>query len=300
MAVQLESPYEGAGNIWLRGNLHTHTRLSDGSVLPQTMILAYAAHRYDFLAISDHDVLPLAADAVNDCGMILLPAMEISANGCAHMLCIGSCANIRQPSTSQQKIDDISKEGGLAILCHPNSGENFDHYPWKLLNMLSGYTGLEIFNGLAMETPGSHLAVDKWDRVLSTGRMVWGFANDDAHAPDEVVRGWNMVLVRERTPEAILAALRRGSFYASSGVVIDKIDCSGARLRIRTTNAQSIALFGLSGTRVHVVEGPDLTFNVSGFMDPYLRAECYGRGGTMAWTQPIRVRGGTRKSLRVA
>jgi hypothetical protein len=300
MAVQLDSPYENAGNIWLRGNLHTHTKLSDGSVLPQTMVLAYAAHRYDFLAISDHDIPPLAADAVNSCGMILLPATEFSAEGCTHMLCIGASAVRRPSATSQQMIDDICAAGGLAVLCHPNGDANFDHYPWKLMNMLSGYTGIEIFNGLGIERPGSHLAVDKWDRVLSTGRMVWGFANDDAHAPDEVVRGWNMVLVRERTPEAILAALRRGSFYASSGVVIDRIDCSGARLRIRTTNAQGIALFGLSGARVHVAEGPDLTFNVGSFMDPYLRAECYGSGGTMAWTQPIRVRGGTKKSPRVA
>lgn len=38
----------------LRGNLHTHTYLSDGLLSPEAVIARYRALGYDFLAITDH------------------------------------------------------------------------------------------------------------------------------------------------------------------------------------------------------------------------------------------------------
>ena len=39
----------------LKGNLHTHTYLSDGLLSPEAVIARYRALSYDFLAITDHD-----------------------------------------------------------------------------------------------------------------------------------------------------------------------------------------------------------------------------------------------------
>lgn len=39
----------------LKGNLHTHTLLSDGLLSPEAVIARYAALGYDFLAITDHE-----------------------------------------------------------------------------------------------------------------------------------------------------------------------------------------------------------------------------------------------------
>ncbi|MEK6530721.1 MAG: PHP domain-containing protein, partial [candidate division NC10 bacterium] len=39
----------------LKGNLHTHTHLSDGLLSPEAVIARYRALGYDFLAITDHD-----------------------------------------------------------------------------------------------------------------------------------------------------------------------------------------------------------------------------------------------------
>lgn len=41
----------------LRGNLHTHTLLSDGLLSPDEVIARYRNLGYDFLAITDHDDL---------------------------------------------------------------------------------------------------------------------------------------------------------------------------------------------------------------------------------------------------
>jgi hypothetical protein len=40
-----------------KGNLHTHTSFSDGSLLPGEIVKVYADLGYDFLAITDHDYL---------------------------------------------------------------------------------------------------------------------------------------------------------------------------------------------------------------------------------------------------
>jgi hypothetical protein len=55
--VRLENPYlnsssgDGSnGFVWLRGNLHAHTTLSDGQLPPEQVIAAYEQAGYDFLA----------------------------------------------------------------------------------------------------------------------------------------------------------------------------------------------------------------------------------------------------------
>ena len=42
---------------WYKGNLHTHTLWSDGDDYPEMVIAWYKGRGYDFLALSDHNVL---------------------------------------------------------------------------------------------------------------------------------------------------------------------------------------------------------------------------------------------------
>jgi len=42
---------------WWKGNLHTHSFWSDGDDFPETIVAWYKEHGYDFLALSDHNVL---------------------------------------------------------------------------------------------------------------------------------------------------------------------------------------------------------------------------------------------------
>ncbi len=42
---------------WYRGNLHTHSYWSDGDDFPEMIIDWYKTHDYDFIALSDHNVL---------------------------------------------------------------------------------------------------------------------------------------------------------------------------------------------------------------------------------------------------
>lgn len=42
---------------WYRGNTHTHTLWSDGNDFPEMVVAWYADQGYDFIALSDHDIL---------------------------------------------------------------------------------------------------------------------------------------------------------------------------------------------------------------------------------------------------
>ena len=46
-------PFSTPGRFW-RGNLHTHSTLSDGALAPEQVIEAYKDAGYDFLQLSDH------------------------------------------------------------------------------------------------------------------------------------------------------------------------------------------------------------------------------------------------------
>ena len=47
------SPFSLPGRFW-RGNIHTHSTLSDGALRPEQIVEAYKKVGYDFMTISDH------------------------------------------------------------------------------------------------------------------------------------------------------------------------------------------------------------------------------------------------------
>ena len=300
MSVRLINPYAGQARrkyVWLRGNLHAHSTLSDGSRTPQELIAAYAARGYHFLALSDHDRL---ADfkGLDPKGMILLRANEISACG-YHVLHVGA-KSTADPSADRQKvINRILAEGGLAILNHPNFTGNFNHIPYERLFEFKGYAGIEIFNGTCLYCPGSAYALDKWDRLLTAGRKIWGYAHDDCHSARDEALGWNVVRVPAGnvTPRAIMQALRQGCFYASSGVEIERIETRGAVLHLVAPNAQGIEVLGEDERRLAFVAGPELTFDAGALPGPFVRVQCFGSAGRCAWTQPFFIRGGLGEHL---
>ncbi len=297
MPVSIESPYyDGPDALWLRGNLHTHTTRSDGSLPPQETVDRYKAAGYDFLMLSDHDTLgpPAGLDAG---GMLLIPGNEISAGG-SHMLHVGAKSRIEPCADRQQVIDAINAEGGLAILCHPNWQSHYNHYTYEQLIDLDNYAGIEILNGTCMRLQGEARATDKWDRLLAAGRKVWGYGTDDRHKEWELALAWTVVRAKGRSVESVVDALKAGSCYVSNGVAIEQIRCTGSTLHVYAPTAQGMAVFGECGARLHYQLGNEIYFDVAEVPAGYVRVECYGRANEMAWTQPFVIRGGKADRLR--
>ncbi|MCX7590684.1 MAG: hypothetical protein N2255_03550, partial [Kiritimatiellae bacterium] len=293
--VFLESPYSNDATLRLKGNLHTHTTCSDGQASPEEAVAHYAKLGYDFLQLSDHDTLALLPSVIPHDFLVFL-GTELSCCG-SHILDVGATQVVSTAVDRQPLLDNINATSGFPVLCHPSWGQDFNHFPYDVMFGLKGYVGIEIFNGTVLTQPGNHLALDKWDRLLSAGRRIWGFANDDMHDLAEAGRGWNVAFVRERTIPAILEALRRGSFYASSGVTIEHIVCEESRLRLFAPDAECIIVVGQYGARLHLARGPVLELDSEELAGPYFRIECVGRCGAMAWTQPFYIRGGRYEKM---
>jgi hypothetical protein len=84
-----------------------------------------------------------------------------------------------------------------------------------------------------------------WDALLRRGQHIFGLATDDAHwnYPDY---GWTWMSVWAEhldTP-SILASLRQGWFYSSTGQEIYDIQLDGQQVSVRCSPARSIYLVG--------------------------------------------------------
>jgi hypothetical protein len=289
----LENPYgDLSSGRWLRGNLHAHTTASDGERPIQEVVDDYVSRGYDFLMISDHDIHTTAKDLakLDTKGMVLIPGNEITEKG-PHLLHVNATRLVPPTLPRQTVLNEISSDSSsFAVMCHPNWLEQFDHASISQLREWVGYSGIEIYNGVIGRLPGSSYALDKWDLLLSQGRKVWGFANDDSHAKSgDVGLGWNMVYARKRTAASIVEALKAGRFYASTGVTIQKIETKGRKLRLSTKNAERIVAIQQSGRRIAQTDSRSIEVTVPG-KARYVRFECWGRGEEFAWTQPFFVR----------
>jgi len=284
--IQIDNPYLSNVHTWLRGNLHTHTINSDGEGSPHTVIEKYISLSYDFIAITDHDYFTHPKELPNS-SLTLLPRVEVTERG-PHLLAIGN-ENQPLPDTDRQKtVNAILASQGLAIFCHPNWEEHFNHCPQAILEQTRNYSGIEIVNGVCCVLPGSGYALDRWDRLLGRGIKVWGFANDDTHKLSLAGKAWNMVQSDTACTQDIISALRAGRFYASTGVWIQSIEVSGLEITIRTENADRIVAYGDYQRQLAEIEAAEMTFLIAENCDyTYVRFECLGCGGKCAWTQPF-------------
>lgn len=284
--LTLQSPYSSDPLPWMRGNLHTHTRNSDGNLSPQATVDAYAALGYKFLMISDHDHFTNPID-LDPRGMLLIPGNEITAYG-PHLLHVNAHRFIGPDSDRQGLINAINADGGFCIVNHPNWQESYNHCDQRYLDTWQDYAGLEIYNGVCRRAEGSPLATERWDRLLSAGRRVWGHGVDDSHQDCDRGVAWDVVQAESPTTASVVRALREGRFYASTGVVIDRIRTEGKTLRIDTQNAQRHYLCTEFSRVLAIADGPSFSYTVpDDFAYRYLRIECWGAGDAMAWMQPF-------------
>lgn len=50
---------------WFRGNLHTHSYWSDGDEFPEMIMDWYKSHGYQFVALSDHNILAEGGNGID-------------------------------------------------------------------------------------------------------------------------------------------------------------------------------------------------------------------------------------------
>ncbi len=287
---------------WYKGNLHTHTTLSDGNQPPEVVCEMYAKAGYDFLALTDHR-------KPGECGMYgnmrLLPGVEWDTGDndrkpVYHILGIGM-TRATDPAIAesyslgislspQQIIDAINAAGGIAILAHPH---------WSVMDPnemfgLHGLAGAEIYNTISGlpwngRRADASLYFDLW---ASRGLYVPAFAADDAHwYGGDQTKSYILVNAASSSMEDLMQAIRMGNFYASQGprfrsLTLRDDDTIEAVVSEDVEDVVFVSNMAWSGHRVQKVrDGRVLYRREPG--ERYIRVELIAGNGLMAFSSPI-------------
>ncbi len=310
LATAAKGPVE-EGYRWYKGNLHTHTTHSDGDSSPDAVARWYKEHGYQFLFLSDHNYFTDPGGLNQVFGakerFLLIGAEEVTAHsqkkpvhvnayGISQLVPPQFGPSVRE--TIQRNVDAVRAAGGIPSLNHPNFG-------WAVtpedVAAVRNLRLIEVYNGhptVHNEGGGGKPSAESiWDAALTAGRELFAVAVDDAHyfkrfgpGYSNPGRGWVVVKARELTARAILEGLKRGEFYASTGVELAAVERTENRLRVKIQRDRNFAYttryFGAGGKLL--AESYELE---SGYTlkpgDRYVRATITDSMGRRAWTQPV-------------
>jgi predicted metal-dependent phosphoesterase TrpH len=285
------NPFELEGN-WYRANLHTHSANSDGWMAPERVALAYRRAGYQVLAITDHDKLTDAA-AFSAEGFLMLPGIEChlgqsELGHCFHVVGIGIDAAPSADLGLQALIDALAEAGAFVILAHPY----WSGLTCADLMSLDGYHAVEVYNTVTDVMIARGHSMVHWDDLLTRRRAVSAVAVDDAHhGYDDMHQGWVMVKAPALTREAIVAALRAGTYYASTGPSIESVRADECSVDVVCSPVRRISLIGSPalGANCTAGEGESLTAATLPVHpnSNYARVQITDHQGRMAWTQPV-------------
>ena len=300
---------------WYRGNTHTHTLNSDGDSTPDEVVRWYREHGYHFLVLTDHNFLT-AVDALQalhgaDERFLVIPGEELTdtfgqkslhINGLDLSKTIPPQGGTSVVDVLQRNVDAIRHEKGVPHINHPN-------FRWSItaeeLGQVRNNRLFEIFNGHpqvnSLGGGGVPGLEEAWDAILSAGTLLYGIAVDDAHNfkqpgnPNVAGpgRGWVMVRAASLDAAALLAALERGDFYASTGVELSDYQVTPTSMtvsvRATTFSKYRIQFVGRNSKVLQEsVESP-ATYQFKGG-EGFVRARVLESNGQIAWCQPVLVK----------
>ncbi len=260
-----------------KANLHTHTTVSDGSLTPEEMKDAYKRAGYSILAYTDHEVI-VPQNQLSDESFLALTGYEISIIDCApgkpfqyvdcyHLnlyaedpendissaFTFGSVwlQSARMYVTEEMKkynyprrftvecanevVENAKKEGFFVCLNHPSwSLHDYNDYAG-----IDGLWGVEVFNTGGARS-GFYDNTQAFEDLLRLGKSVYPVAADDSHSLRDAFGGWNMVKAESLDYSSVIAALKRGDHYASTGPEIKELYLEDGKLHVKTSEAIGI------------------------------------------------------------
>ena len=248
------------GLIPLKGDLHTHSRRSDGARDPAALAGHIREQGYDFFALTDHNrYYPgLEIDETYKgvkTGFVRIPGEEIHApKSPVHIVHVGGDRSVaseyihnrekyeaeikeyeaRVPADLPQEYvyryaramwatDKIHEAGGLAIFPHPywHPAGNTVNLPEPLTRKLlsSGmFDAFELLGGATQVDNNRQLAL--WQEARAAGCVIPVVGSSDVHSlakAHSFPHVFTLCFATEKTPEAILAAVKAGNTVAVEG-----------------------------------------------------------------------------------
>lgn len=324
-------------STWYKGVVHAHANWGVPQLpttAPDVVVRWYREHNYNFVSVTDLNYYtpPEGLKALFDApGRFLViagtePSKDSIQPGDKIVDTIGIGINgpvdLPQGDTVAAVLDSeakaIRRTGGIPIAAHPNLTYALTAADLLASDQTPGPRFFEIWNtepGMNNLGGGGKPSTEQiWDEVLSAGRVMYGTAVDDSHHFYDFIssretgsplsnpgKAWIMVHARELSVPALLEAMNRGDFYATTGVVLEACEADTTGLRIRLSdrtrdlgwslpgaNPQLYRtdFIGKSGAVLKHDETLNPTFVFTG-KELYVRARITNSDGQVAWTQPV-------------
>jgi hypothetical protein len=193
----------------LRGNVHMHTSLSDGTKSHQELARIAEEAELDFIIVTDHNVYEPGLDGWMGKTLLLVgeevhdPEREPQSS---HTLCFNIGEDVFEHAPDPQRVmDAVAAQGGLTFLAHPFERDVAGFLPEPNISwrdwQVDGYAGIELWNcmsefkavlrnralavlyayvpALAVSGPYPE-TLRKWDDLLRS-RRVAALGGSDAH-----------------------------------------------------------------------------------------------------------------------
>lgn len=296
----MKKSYFPEKGVWLKGNLHSHSTVSDGQFTPLELATQYAAAGYDFLSMTDHNLF-VTHNELPEEKIILLTGVEhdieYSVDKCTHVVGIGKPCEEKTDylcrrygateKTDQQLIDMMQADGQFVTLAHP---------VWSRMELddilsLDNYHAIEVFNNGTEHLCHGGNAEVFWDMLLRHGKKVYATASDDVHVPDDLFGGWINVKAADRSKEAVIKALFSGTFYATNGPAIFDFGVEEHQIYVSCSACREIhfVTYEPRGKSFFAGEGEILTnaYHTLSGRESYARVVCVDAQGHSAWSNPI-------------
>ena len=253
-----------------KGNMHSHSTLSDGMFTPEELKDRYKANGYAVYAYTEHGVYHDLRH-LDDADFITLPSYEADLRRAYDRtpfpaLQEGPSRNTLQAETIHLNLFAIDPD---KTTCEPdisdikdvysleNSNElirrgreagfivSYNHPHWSLntaalYNNLEGLQALEVINGACYRSSALDFTPHVMREMAWNGKRVAAIAGDDTHRPEHLFQAWTMFKAPELSHKAIIEALQKGNCYATTGPEIHELYVEDGVVHIKTSEAQGI------------------------------------------------------------
>ena len=284
-----------ASKRYYKGNTHAHTTRSDGVKSPGEVMRMFRDAGYEFLVLTDHWTPGPTQDFE---GMLVLSGAEYDFSFPEQVLHIvgvfpdeTAAKGFSHEMDYPEVIGRINAQGGAAILCHPAWSLNTP----EMIRSVQGVCAAEIYNSIS-GSPWNAPRADSsvlLDIVAAGGRCIPQIAADDCHFyTGEQLMSYTMLQADELTPDGVIAALKRGSFYASQGPQFIDAELTDTELIVRTSPVSRCSFISnlvyVAG-RCRMGEG--MVENVYELQpgETFIRCETEDDRGRRAWLSPVQL-----------
>lgn len=284
--------------IWLKGNLHTHSTVSDGHLTPEQLVGSYSERGYAFLSLTDHNsfvshneldgTLKVFTGTEHD--------LEYSRDKCIHVVGIGKpgkedtdyeCRKYRACELSDNELTKrMHDDGQFVTVAHP---------VWSRMEIdeilaLDCYDAIEVYNNGTERLGHAGNAEAYWELLLRHGKKIYAMASDDVHGAEDRFGGWICVKAAADTKEAVFDALKSGSFYASTGPEISDFYINDKKAYVECSGCREIHFVSYP-PRGHSFYGDEKPLEAAEVeltgRESYIRVVCVDSEGHCAWSQPV-------------